>query len=301
VFDLSAAVAYRGLALNDAARNAAAGPIIGNLIEDIGWSGVSGVGMSEKRARGDGRDTGDVYLDGRRFPIRGTTYGATRGDAWDRFLALCGTLAPTNAYNASLDTFGYLPLSGSIPTDRTDDFPSGTIPLFINVRPLATPSIDDNRDRTGGVDAKGFGIPWTINMEARDPRVYVDSVVEVVLSGTSGSGTLDNDGTYPTPVTIIIVASAAAAQSFRFVGLGADLTLTVPILAASGSYAITFDGNTRVVTRTYLGDDSVQEGYITYTSEQMYPEVPPDGDTYAWTASASLAAGSMIRYYPAFI
>lgn len=290
MFDQSAAVTYRGFDFNDAERNAAAGPLVGCLLEKIGWPGLAGVGYVEKRARGDGADASDVYLPARRFTMSGTIYGATRADTFDRLNDLIAALTPTLAYDDDADAHGYLPLAGTQPTDRTDDFSSGSKSLYINCRPVAQPSLDFDRDRTGGQDSKGFGIGWSVQMEAIDPRVYVSEEVEATLGA---SGTLDNRGNYPTPLTITVTGTAGS--TVRFEGLGCDLTITVE--DADGTYVL--DAAKKTLTETLGGQTALRGDLVTFDAERMYPFVPAGGGSYTKTTTGTPVA--VVTYHEAYI
>lgn len=302
MIDLSASVTYRGQELNGADIASPAGPISGCKIESFTWPPVAGVGYTEKRTQGDGLDSSDVFAGGRRFSLRGTLYGSTRGATFDLFRTLSAIFAPTLAYDDDADAFGYRPLAFSSPTADLDNFGSGTISLFANVRPLGTPDFGAiSRDTSGGT--KPFAMPWTVTLEARDPRIYVATPVEVSLAGADGgSGTLAQRGSYPTPLTIILVSDTSSPQNFRFLGMDSDITIAIPDLAGGG-HTLRFDGDTRQLTRVYLGNTELENGYLSSAAEVTYPLVPAGGGGYVWTISAhtNLLSGSKLLYYEAFI
>lgn len=293
MIDLAEAAAYRGFALNTVTSGT------GCLLEQMLLPGVSAVGYTEKRARADGTDAGDVYQGARRFTLRGTIYGATRGALFDQYRAIIAAFTATRSYDDDADALGYQPFTFSSPTADTANFPSGAIDLFINIRPLAQPSFEINRDTTGG--DKGGGLPWSVPVEARDPRFYVATPVEVALTGaTSGSGTMTNRGNYPTRAEVIVVSNAATAQTLHLVAGDADVTITVPSLA-DGPSTITLGSDPKVVTLDYLGNQTYRPDLISWAAQRSYPTLAPGDNAYSWTlSSAQLASGSLIRYYEAF-
>lgn len=300
MFDLAQSITYRGLDLNAAAIASSGGPITGSKVESFTWPPVAGVGYTEKRTQGDGLDASDVFLGGRQFALRGTLYGATRAATFDAWRNLAAVLAPSLAFDDDPDNFGFLPLAFSMPTDDTDNFPSGTIDVFINVRPTGTPDFGTiSRDASGGDTA--FALPWSVVFQARDPRVYVATAVEIDISGSSGaSGTFTNRGTYPTPLTIVLVSAASSPQAFTYIGQDSDIVIAIPDLA-DGQHTLTL-GDNRQVIQSYLGNNTLVNGDLATSAEKIYPEVGVGGGAYSWTApDHNLLAGSVLRYHEAFI
>lgn len=302
MFDLTQPVTYRSFALNDAVTTS--GQIVGCRLEGVTVMATSGIGYVEKRSQDDGLDASDVYLGGRRLRLRGTMYGTSRGDAFDRLDDLRAALTPTLAYADDNAGSGYLPLLGAKATARTDEFPSGYISLYINVRPLATLQTDLSGDNSGGLDTVGFGIPWVAEIEAKDPRFYGETAKTVDISGdTSGSGTLDNTGTYPTPLTFLLYADTDNATIFNFVGLGADVSLEIPALTG-GACLLTLDGHEKVALLTYGGQELLRMDLLATDGATQFPSAPAGGGgAYAWTLSNSnlLLEGSIISYHEAYI
>jgi hypothetical protein len=297
VFDPHESVTYREFDLNDGDRNAPAGPLVGCILESIDWTSVRGVGYTEKRARGDGNDAGlDVWLGPRRFPMRGTIYGATRGDTFDRLTDLIAALTPTLAFDDDDENMGFLPLAFSQPTDRTDDWPDSVKSLYLLIRPLGTPAFPWNRDRTGGLDAKGFGVQWACDVEAKDPRLYVEDAVSATLGAT---GDLANRGTYNSPLTITIVLPASTLTTVRYVGAGTDMTITAD---GTGAQTLVWDGENQVLKRTVSGVTTVRNDLVTHDAATTFPIVPPGGGSYEVFTTGTVGASTITgTYHEAFI
>ena len=294
MFDLAASVTYRTFDLNDAARNAPNGPFVGCLLESVPWPSVRAVGYTEKRAHGDGNDAGrDVYLGPRRFALRGTIYGASRGDTFDRLVALIATLTPTLAFDDDDEEKGYLPLAFSQPTVDTDNFPTGTKNLYINVRPLGTPSFNWDRDRTGGDADEGFGVPWTCDVEAKDPRIYVETGVSATLGA---SGDLDNRGTYRAPITITIFAPVGTLATVRFVGAGTDMTITLANTSTE-EQTIVWDGEKEQLLRTVSAVTTVRMDLVAFDAATTHPIVPPGGGSYEVFTTGTVGASTITATY----
>lgn len=293
-------VTYRGVDLNDV--DIINGQPLGSQVEAAEWLPVAGVGYSEKRAHGDGADAGDVFSASRRLHLRGVVYGSSRGDTFDRKQRILAAINPQLAYADALDDLGYQALTYFEPTDDTANWPAARRDLQLNVRPMATPGLNYVRDRMGDAP-NGFGLPWDVIFEAKDPRVYCATLTEVAIDGdTDGaSGTLVQRGDYPSPMTIILVSDTASPQNFRFVGFNADITVPIPNLDG-GPCTITYDGDKHVVYLSYLGNTTLRMDLATYDAEQTFPELPAGGGAYAWTldGATALLAGSKITYREAF-
>ncbi len=300
MFDLKQPVTYRSFEANDAAF--ADGVLVGCRVESVTALPIAGEGYTEKRARADGLDAVDVYLGGLRLRLAGIVYGTSRADTFDRVDALRAAFSPTLAYSDDNSESGYVPLTFSRPTDRTDDYASGQIDLFVNVRPISAPQIAIAADRSGGVETEGFGVTWSVDLEAKDPRFYVATAKTIDISGaTSGSGTFANNGTYPAPLTFTLNADTGDDTVFRFIGLGADVSLEIPDLA--GPCTLTCDGNKKIVTLDYGGQELLRMDLIVTEGEVQYPEAPAGGGgAFSWTTSGSvqLLEGSVISYYEAY-
>ncbi len=310
--DLSRPIGYRDYALNTLVLSAGE-PSEGCVVESIS-SVVGAVGYTEKRSNGDGRDASDIYLDSRRLQLRGTLYGATRADLYDRLQALRATFTPTASFTDEPGQYGYVPLSYEEPTTDLINWPTGYRTLYIRVRPLSGLSYDVVRDRVGTVKGadKGGSISWTVNLEAKDPRVYVDPPVfiEFTNGATSGAGDLPNRGDYPAPMNImLVVAPQAKPGFFTFTGGGSIMKIDIPLSAET--QIIRYNGTLKVLTIETSAGELLAMKYLHFLSETTHPLVPPDDlGTYTWTTVWSgggvvyqtipLATGSRIFYSEAF-
>lgn len=294
--DLTLPIAYRGYAANSPTRQTAA-PLSGCQVDAVTGLSVRATGYSEKRARSDGRDASDVYLDGRRFSLRGQVYGPTAGEFWDEVDDLIAAFTPTLAYADDNAALGYLPLSFSKTSARL----GGSEAAFINARALTTPDVTLIRDHLGVGGDKGYATTWAVEMEARDPRFYLTAQRSIDLSGAaSASGTFTHRGTYPAALSITLVSDTSSPQDFHFIGAGADLTLTIPDKA--GPCTITYDADTNVARLTYGGQTTLYMAALTWVSDGL-PNVPAGGGSFSWSLSdgAHLLEGSELSYYEAFI
>lgn len=300
--DLTRSATYRTFDFNDVAQGSDSHPL-GSRIEEVIWAPVPGVGYTEKRARSSGREASDVYSDGLRLQIRATLFGDSRGDLFDRKNDLMAACNPELAYAEDSDVKGYLPLAYSEATDDTANFASGVRSMFVNVRPLASPGLRFLRDGSGGADTKGFGLPYEVTFEALDPRRYVNSLVQVDMSGAqSGSGTFTHRGNIASPLTIILASLTSSPQDFTFSGNGTSLTISIPDLAG-GVHTLTMDpARQHIVVQSYLGNDTIEGGYVTWDTERTLPYVAAGGSAYSWAVDGgvNLQSGSYLQYYEAF-
>lgn len=289
--DLTHSVAYRGLALN----SPVVGPkgiLSGIQLAEASYGAVAGVGFTEKRALGDGRDASDVFLDGRRIMLRGTVYGLSRAELYDLLQDLQSALSPTAAFNDEPGDYGYMPLSFQRPTLDLISWPTGEVPLCIYCRPMATPSFSILRDATGGAEDRGGSVPWQAMLEAKDPRVYVneESEVDIVALATSGAGSFNNRGDYPAPLNILLVVNAHAGTGrFDFTGAGAVLRIILP--ASDNTIVYRYDGQLKVLTTEENGEENLRMDLLVHLSETTHPLVQPGSSAWTW---ASTATGSYV-------
>ena len=235
--DLSRPVYYRGLNLNDATAAAGRMPISGRQLDQVSIGAVTGVGYTEKRSQADGRDSSDVYLDGRRFLLSGSVFGESRSEAFDKLQEIRSVFTPTGAFADRPGAYGYLPLAWQEPT-LDSRYPLDDVTqlrfrdLYANCRPLATPEVRMDRDRSGGKEGLGAGFQYSVQLEARDPRIYVDPAVtqDLVDNTTSQSGTWENRGDYPSPLKALFVINPHAATTGRITveAGGSQMLIQVP-------------------------------------------------------------------------
>ena len=295
--DLTRPVTYRGLALNDGTPEAGTGKVSGITLDDVVLGLVPGVGYTEKRAQGDGRDASDVYLDGRRFAATGTVYGRTRGEAHDKFQELKAALTPTSAFNAEPGNYGYLPLSWQEPTEDTrytPDVVNGIRyrSMYANVRSMATPEQRVTRDRSGGRDSFGMGFQFSAQFEAKDPRLYVVDpfVADFTDDSNAGTGTFLNRGNYPAPLNILLVVKPhTGTGQFRLDTGGSKLRIELPPFSAPLVQQVyRYDGQLKVLTVEENAIESLRFDLLSFENETTHPLVKPvaAGQTWSWSSAA---------------
>jgi hypothetical protein len=298
--DLTRPVVYRAFDLNSAGQLAPGERLSGCLLDSIRMGNVPGIGWTEKRALGDGMDASDIFLGARRVFMSGYIYGRSRAEAFDLQQNMLTALSPTAAYNSNPSEFGYNPLSYFIPTNDSDFDPGSdgvrVRPVYVNVRPLATPTVDVVRDASSGQDVKGTGLPWTSVLEAKDPRVYVAPDKTFNLDG-SDSGTFNNRGDYPAPLNIILVANAGTTGSYHFNGGGSEMVITIQGSTVQGIYR--YDGYLRILTLQTNALDVLRMDLLSFNNSTTHPIVMPGTSTWTGTGPA-LATGSRLFYAEAF-
>lgn len=295
--DLSRPVGYRSLALNDAEIDSSLRCIVGNELRRVEWSPVGAVGYKEKRAVADGFDASDVYLSGRVLTLSGTTYGATKGDLFDRLQALRLAFTPTSAYAEDPGARGYLPLDFYVPTD--DPNWVGERHVVLNVRPANQFGLTYERDKVNADPATPHVQDWTVQVEAIDPRVYAYSAWEHTIPAATtpslAATAWSNKGNYAAPLKILLVVAASAPSNskFHFEGGGANFDLWLP----TESYAqiVRYDSALKVVTIEINGVESLRMETLTFNARTTHPLVQPDPVAgtyqYAVTGATTLAGG----------
>jgi hypothetical protein len=210
------------------------GVLRGYAVSHVDYSGVKGVGYTEKRAGADGMHASDIYLGGRIINMQGLVYGSSLAELFDFLHALRSTLSPTSAYQQSPADKGFLPLVYSQPTLDVTSFPGGVVPLYLNARPSDNVHFSVADDRQVRANGKGpSALPWSSLLLAKDPRVYISPGKVVDVSGAAAgpvAGSAVNRGDYETPLSIqlVIGSTAPGAGTFRVTGFnGIDMTITI--------------------------------------------------------------------------
>lgn len=291
-------VAYRGIPLNDANIGGTGQRIAGCAVERINYSGVSSYGYTEKRSNSDGFDAGTVFLGKRDVDLTGTLYGTSKADLFDRKTALVAAFTPTLAYAASPVDYGYLPLTFDEPTLNTDDWPDGYIPKMLRVRPRQTPEFQVVRDAVGGENERGLAIPWSVVLEAKDPRIYCQNPQQHWFDNSGSPITLPNRGDYPTPIRIKWHSSGTGQETLNLIGLGSSMTLTIP--ASPEPRILNYDGVEKYVTLEQNGLESLRMDLLEFANDTTHPEVPPGGDDLSWVHSGSIDPQSYLVYWEAW-
>lgn len=301
--DLSRAIVYRGFNLNGVTQYAAQTMWYGSMVESVRMGNVPGVGWTEKRSLGDGNDASDVFLGTRRVQLQGHVYGRVLAEMFDFQQELMTVLSPTASYMANPAEFGYNPLYYAVPTlDVTwlpDENGDRLRTLYVNVRPLATPSVDIIRDSTGGQPDLGAGIAWSVTLEAKDPRVYVfpDREVSLYGAGPPYNGTFNNRGDYPSPLNILLVVPANTTATYQFTGGGSNMYIDIP--TSSVQQAFRYDGYLRVLTVESNGTEVLRMDLLRFVNETTHPAIQPGNSDWTFTGPG-LAPGSRLFWSEAY-
>jgi hypothetical protein len=199
--DTTRDILYRSVLLNDSAveSNVTGGGgtgtgITGSVIDSFDISDVDIIQWNEKRSQADGNDAGDVFQGMRRIRLSGTLYALTRNLLFDALFTMRAALNPVLAQREEPLDHGYRPLYFSVPTNRTADYPSGVIDLFVNAMPRAFQQVT-NDDQIGGGDDDSLAVPWQATLICKDPGIYGVDAVDAAFTATSGvAGTAQNTG-----------------------------------------------------------------------------------------------------------
>lgn len=286
--DLTRPVTYRNFEINTPVNAGGQTPLDGCQIDRVTFFPIDGYGYREKRSQSDGLDASDVFLGGRNVRFDGTLYGRTRGDLFDTLGEFRSAFSPTAAYAEGPGDLGYLPLNFEDATLDTDTYPTGFIEKMMRMRPLGTPETTIIRDKVGGVSEFGFSIGWSVQMEARDPRIYAQSPVEVFLNAagntSSGSGTVTNRGAYPAPLKIeVVVPDSNADRVIELTAFGSVVKLTVP--GPSGTdRVLRYDGVEKWAVLDEEGSEVLRMDLLDFPSGLQHPLVPAGESSYSWTS-----------------
>jgi hypothetical protein len=315
--DLSKAISYRGLNINDVVQTQKR--LIGFSVENVDYSSVQGVGYTEKRAAGDGLHASDVYLGPRQINLRGLIYATTKAELFDRLHVLKAVFSPTSAYQEAPGDKGFLPLTFTQPTLDVTSFPGGNIPLFINARPLGLPQFSIDRDRLVSSDhpTRTTALPWQVSLFAADPRMYVYPEREDPIAGAA-VGTPQNPklrainrGDYETPLNVMLVIGSTAPAKGQFVLSAFGTTMIISILAEANRI-YRYRGTDRVLTvqdSSWSGNPEVlRMDLLSWTTKshnlmvpaRINPPTRPFYSEYTYTCTAALAAGSRLWWNEAF-
>ncbi len=296
--DVTRPVTYRGLNLNDAAIAGSRENITGIAVEAMDYSAITGYGYTEKRSNSDGFDACDIFLGKRDVRLTGTIYGRSRADLFDRKAAMVAAFTPTLAYAESPIDYGYLPLVFEEPTLDTDNWPTGYIEKMMRVRARATPDYAITRDATGGITERGLAIPYRVEMEARDPRIYAATPQQFFFDANPSPIFLPNRGQYPSPFRVVWPSNGTAKEVLTLIGLDTSITLTIPALASPRT--LYYDGVEKYCTLEVDGQESLRMDLLDFAQGTTHAEVPPGGDSIAWTHDGTINPAAYLLYWEAW-
>lgn len=318
--DLSKDIYYRGLNLNGAFSQDGTRVLSGLTVENVDYSTVQAVGYSEKRAASDGMHASDVYAGARQMTLQGLIYATTIPELFDWLHLVRATFSATSAYGESPGDQGFLPFTYKQPTSDEDSFPTGVIDLQMLLRPLdGSPQFSINRDRTVGRNGeRPSALPYLTRLWAKDPRVYVNPLQIVDVSGAHASltsGVAINRGDYETPLNILLVVGSTAPTApnnvFTLKGFGVDMTITLEATKANRVYR--WYGSERVLMSQdtsggpnapfVLRMDLVKfNGQVTkpMVPAQINPPTKPFSSSFQYSCPYALASGSRLFWGEAF-
>jgi hypothetical protein len=306
--DLTRDITFRGVSLNDASAQVGKPGLIGCSIDHMDISALAIQQYIDKTAQNEGMDfqgVGNLNVASRHVTMRGTLYGQSRGDLWDRLVELRTALDPVQSYADDQTNEGFLPLAWTEPTAL------GTVNRHINARPEGIHE-PINRDRqgtnakvAGEEDNVALSLLWSCEFRTRDPRVYgLTTTIAVQGAGAGNSGTLTNAGDYPTLVDLTLVCNASSGSVDVLVG---GATFTIPVAAGTSGRTIRYRGITKLLTLQDSGL-SVYEilrmdmlEFATPNSDTQHPSILPGAS--AWSVDATgvtLLAGSQIVFTDAY-
>lgn len=299
--DLSLPVTYRGFDLNSIDSLEPGAPMNGTRLDDVRMPNVEAFGYREKRSLADGYDYSSVHLGRRVIYLRGTVYGETLGKLHDTVREFRRSFTPTLAYADAPSDHGFLPMDFSVPTDDLDTFPSGIIPMRLYSRPVDQPGFYFARAASGGQDARGYSNIYEAQLEARDPRFYLQTLTEIdVGTGMSGDASTTHVGDYPSPVNVLLTTSGGGITHFTLTGFGTVMTVTIP--GDGSTRTVRIDSHLKVCTIEVDGNNpALRMDLVSFSAGYTWPIAQPGSNAYDWSADNSgLDSGSKILYRPAF-
>ena len=301
--DITRPISYRGLLLTGAYGGpGGAQPIEGIRLTKARFVDVSVHGYTEKKSLEDGMDASDVFIGTRRVALQGEVFAQTKAQLFEYLDALRLLFTPTDAYAESPARRGYLPLSFSQPTMQTTFWPSGFVDRVIYVRPAMQPDYEIDLSAISGIATAGYSLPFSVLLEAIDPRFYSPVQAEQALSGYGATGGLTNRGNYPAPLNFIIVMPASAAGSYVFTWAGVGSSFTVAIPAGSIERTIRVDSIEKVVTLEQNAVETLRMDLVTFSGNSTYPKVPltPEGESaagFTWSCNGPLDGAKARLWY----
>jgi len=188
--------------------------------------------ISEKLQWDDGIAVSGVTKASRVIVMNGYVRGSSNADLNDRILALASAFDPglIKFYNAD----PFLPLTFSVPTTDTTNYPTGLAASKVFVLPTEVPI------PTVAKSGNGLSARFRITLLAKDPRRYLQTATTL-----SNAGTLTvASGAYPCYPTLTFTMSGAGNAAFTIQNVSTAQGTTSLVLDLSGrsnGQAITVD------------------------------------------------------------
>lgn len=163
--------------------------------------------VTEVKQGKDGSEGYQTFKSGWTIRLNGYVKSKTLAGLAARMHTLAYEFDPANlSRRTALSTIGYYPLSFSVPTSDTANYPSGLVPSFVYARAIAPVSF-------GRTKYDGYAIPFRIDMHVRDPRRYFATLQQASISG--GVISMQNSAAsyHSWPKTYITMSGAGAANA----------------------------------------------------------------------------------------
>lgn len=241
--DLSSPIIYNGLTATPPTPTPGA-PRSGVEFESVDISDLTVDAYLARRALQDGMDVGDVYLGMRNVRIQGAALGTTAGQAFDKLQSVLHAFSPTIAYQADTANKGFLAFQFRQSTISTSVWTAGYVPMQFYLRPLTPPRYSIGRASTADPTQRGFSIPFSVNLIARDPRKYAQTAQAVSIS-TATSPNVPHRGDYPTLPVITMTITSAGSSAFTVFVDGTSVNINFATVT-SGVFSL--DYSTRQLT-----------------------------------------------------
>lgn len=236
--------------------------------------------------------------------IDGVIHAKTAGKLNYMAMQLNYYLDPVNAFWADTastmgNNKGFLPLTFSVPTSDTTNYPTGLISVIAYVRSTQRPV-------QMGSKLTGYNTRFQIVFEMIDPRFYY--ATDTVVTLNSGSNTVHSSVTeYPTFGTISLTLSSAAPSAIQINRTspddenGSDMNVRInPLATLNGTAAgngdiVSFNMQTgRAYKNGVLREDFAVPGYMSY-----WP-ILPGSNTILLSASPATFSAKTLTYKRAF-
>ncbi len=282
--DLTRSIDYglsRIFSFNDVTQDEGTSTQVGCVVDEVTYGEVEVAGYTEKRSLDDGHDATDVYLGRRRITLRGTIYGRSKGDLFDRLREMRYAINPRLAYEESPGDKGYLPLAFWEPTEELATYDEGLLNLMFKARASSGVVTSFRRDAQGGPDASPNSAPYAVTFEAADPRVYARERSTESLSGAEGTLELVNRGGHPAPINLVLVNEADADHAFTFTMTVGGVPMAVTFPAGTGTQVIRVDGYQKVVTLQEEDVERLAQHHLDLSSE--WAAIPRGETSVVWT------------------
>lgn len=303
--DLIQGVTYRGANINDVTIPAPGAPLDGISLEVFDWVPIVAVGYTEKRALSDGNDASDVYQGPQRMHLEGVIYGSSRARLFDKKQLVRAAFNAPSGFAEDPVNYGYRPLDFFEPTEDALFTPAAVDfvkHLVVYVRPLASPSFRIRKKAIGGTPGKGGAIPFAVDVEAKDPRIYVFDTSNIFLASDLTLGIFDsitNRGDYASPLSVTInVDGGATVGTFDMSIGGSRFQILVEANADAQIYEL--DGYNKILTVTVNTIKTLRMDLLAFPNDRTYPYVPAGTSDYAILPTPLVASSLGLIYQEAF-